>query len=251
MTRLAGKGTLVTGAAAGIGRGIARRFGREGAKVLVTDIDEAGARRVAQEIVADGGEAHAFKLDVRDPDQAAAAVQAAVERFGRLDAQVNNAGMTSRMPFLETTLDFWNGLLALNLTGVFICAQAAARQMVRQGHGRIVNVSSNSGIRGGRGRATYGATKAGIINLGQSMAIELAEHGILVNTLVPGPTMTERSSSEVPGPEFLQQMAIKRFGLPDEMGAAAAFLCSDDCTFTTGHILTVDGGFTATGVMEG
>jgi len=249
--RLMGKATLVTGAGHGIGRGIARRFGREGAEVLVTDLDLEAAERVAGEIRDAGGMGHAHRLDVRVPEQAAAAVEAAVSRFGRLDAAVNNAGRTSRMPFLEMTLEFWDELVRLNLTGVFVCAQAEARQMARQGFGRIVNVSSNSGIRGGRGRAAYGATKAGIINLTQSMAIELADHGILVNTLAPGPTRTERTTAATPGAAFENQMSLKRFGEPDEMGAAAAFLCSDDCTFTTGHVLSVDGGFTATGVMEG
>ena len=249
--RLQGKATLITGAGHGIGRGIATRFGREGASVLVTDIDLDAAERVAGEIRAAGGTAESCALDVREPDEAAAAVDEAVRRFGRLDAAVNNAGRTSRMPFLEMTLEFWDELLRLNLTGVFVCAQAEARQMVRQGHGRIVNVASNSGIRGGRGRAAHGATKAGIINLTQSMAIELAEFGVLVNTLAPGPTRTERTTSATPGPAFANQMSLKRFGEPDEMGAAAAFLCSDDCSFTTGHVLSVDVGFTATGVMEG
>lgn len=249
--RLRDKSALITGAGHGIGCGIARRFGREGASVLVTDIDLAAAERVAGEIQSAGGSAEPFPLDVREPAQAAAAVEEAVRRFGRLDAAVNNAGRTSRMPFLEMTLDFWDELVRLNLTGVFLCAQAEARQMARQGHGRIVNVASNSGIRGGRGRAAYGATKAAIINLGQSMAIELAPFGILVNTLAPGPTRTERTTTAAPGPAFENQMALKRFGDPDEMGAAAAFLCSDDCSFTTGHVLSVDGGLTATGIMEG
>jgi NAD(P)-dependent dehydrogenase (short-subunit alcohol dehydrogenase family) len=249
--RLNGKSALITGAGHGIGRGIAKRFGHEGASVLVTDIDLEAAARVADEIRSAGGTGHACRLDVREPDQAAAAVDQAVSRFGKLDAAVNNAGRTSRMPFLEMTLEFFEELVRLDLTGIFICAQAEARQMARQGHGRIVNIASNSGIRGGRGRAAYGATKAGIINLGQSMAIELAEFGILVNTLAPGPTRTERTTSDVPGPAFTNQMPLKRFGEPDEMGAAAAFLCSDDCTFTTGHVLSVDGGLTATGIMEG
>jgi 3-oxoacyl-[acyl-carrier protein] reductase len=123
--------------------------------------------------------------------------------------------------------------------------------MVAQGSGRIVNVASNSGIFGGRGRAAYGASKAGIINLTQTMAIELAPFGIIVNTLVPGPTRTERVEAVVPGEAFTARMAIKRFGTPAEMAAAATFLASDECSFTTGQMLVVDGGFTATGVMEG
>jgi 3-oxoacyl-[acyl-carrier protein] reductase len=249
--RLRGKAAAVTGAGNGIGRGIAIRFAAEGASVLVADIDIDAATRTADQIVASDGVAVPFGLDVREPEEAAAAVAKAVDRFGRLDVHVNNAGVTDRSPFLETSLDFWQRLLAVNLTGTFICGQAAARQMVKQGGGRIINISSNSGIRGGMGRAAYGATKAAIINLTQTMAMELAPHGILVNALAPGSIRTERTSEEQPGPGFLARMSIKRFGEPDEVGTAAAFLASDECTFTTGSVLSVDGGFIAAGVTEG
>jgi 3-oxoacyl-[acyl-carrier protein] reductase len=249
--RLEGKVALVTGAGAGIGRGIALRFAAEGARVLVADLDRERAAGVVAEIAAAQGEAVAVKLDVREPAEAAAAVGEAVSRFGRLDIHVNNAGIMDRCPFLDTTLEFWRRVIETNLSGTFVCAQAAARQMVAQGGGRIVNVASNSGIFGGRGRAAYGASKAGIINLTQSMAIELAPFGVLVNTLVPGPTKTERVEAEVPGEAFTARMSIKRFGTPAEMAAAATFLASDECSFTTGQLLAVDGGFTATGVMEG
>lgn len=250
--RLRGKVALVTGGGHGIGRGIARRFAKEGAAVMVSDLDSGRATQVAGEIRDEGGEAADVVLDVREPTSVDAGIEATVARFGQLDVLVANAGRTSRMPFLETTLDFWNEMLRLNLTGAFLTGQAAARQMVRQGTGgRIVNVSSNSGIRGGRGRAAYGATKAGILNLTQTMALELAPHGILVNALCPGPTRTEIATDDAPAPHFLQQMSLQRWGEVDEMGKAAAFLASDDCTFTTGHMLVADGGFTATGVMEG
>jgi 3-oxoacyl-[acyl-carrier protein] reductase len=248
--RLKDKVALVTGAGSGIGRGIAHRLASEGAAVLVTGLDEASAERVAGEIEAQGGVAVARRLDVREPAEAEAGVETAVSRFGRLDILVANAGITDRAPFLEMDLDFWHRVLGTNLTGCFICGQAAARQMVRQGGGRIVNIASNSGIFGGMGRAAYGASKAGIVNLTQTMAIELAPHGVLVNAVAPGPIRVERSP-ETPPASALGRMSLKRFGQPGEVAAAVAFLASDDCSFTTGHVLGVDGGFTVTGIMEG
>jgi 3-oxoacyl-[acyl-carrier protein] reductase len=248
--RLEDKVTLVTGAGDGIGRAIAERFGAEGAKVVVTDIDAEPARRVAEAIVEQGGAARALQLDVREPAQAEAAVALAVTRFGRLDVLVNNAGITDKCPFLETSLELWHRVLAVNLTGTFVCGQAAARAMVGQGSGRIVNIASTSGLRGGQARAAYGASKAAIVNLTETMAIELAPHGILVNALAPGPIETRATAGMVLGPALLPRLALKRMGAPSEVAAAALFLASDDCSFTTGHVLTVDGGFTATGMVE-
>jgi 3-oxoacyl-[acyl-carrier protein] reductase len=157
-----------------------------------------------------------------------------------------------RAPFLEMTDEFFRRVLDVNLYGTFVCGQAAARQMVKQGGGgRIINVASNSGIFGGRGRAAYGASKAGIINLTQTMAIELAEHGILVNAVAPGPTKTRDDMPEKPWPSVAARMPLNRFGRPEEIAAVAAFLASDECSFTTGHVYAADGGFTIAGIMEG
>jgi 3-oxoacyl-[acyl-carrier protein] reductase len=250
--RLQDRAAIVTGAGAGIGRGIAHALAKAGAHVLVTDIEGEAAERVAGEIEDAGGTAAPYQFDVRDQSTAELAVAQAVERWGSLDILVNNAGSTARQPFLEMTLDFFEELIRLNLTGYFICGQAAAKQMVRQGKGgRIVNISSNSGRFGGAGRAAYSASKAGIIALTQSMAIELAPHGILVNCVAPGPTKTARSTTESPTPAFTDRMSIKRFGTPEEVGAAVVFFASDECSFTTGHTLGVDGGLTVTGIMEG
>lgn len=252
MTLLAGKTALVTGAGAGIGAGIAAVLAREGAAVLVTDLDAAAAERVSGAIGAEGGQAAAARLDVRDPASAAAAVAEAVRRFGRLDVLVNNAGSTARQPFLEMELGFFEELLRLNLTGYFICGQAAARRMVEQGTGgRIVNISSNSGVFGGIGRAAYSASKAGIIGLTQAMAAELAAHDILVNCVCPGPIRTQRTTTDAPTAAFTARMSIKRFGRPEEIGEAVAFFASDRCSFTTGHWLGVDGGLTVAGILEG
>jgi 3-oxoacyl-[acyl-carrier protein] reductase len=250
--QLSDRVAIVTGAGAGVGRGIARALAEAGAAVLVTDVALAAAERVAEELVAAGGRALPARLDVRLQAEAEAACATAVERLGGLDILVANAGSTARMPFLEMPVSFFDDLLHLNLTGTFLCAQAAARVMVARGRGgRIVTISSNSGKFGGRGRAAYSASKAGIIALTQSLAIELAEHGILVNCVCPGPIRTEKTTGDRPSAAFTGRMALPRYGEPIEVGRAVVWLASEACSFTTGHTLGVDGGLTVTGIMEG
>ena len=192
-----------------------------------------------------------FRHDVKEVALAGDLVQAAVDQFGKLDVLVNNAGIMDQTPFLEMTAEFWHHVINTNLTGGAFCSQAAARQMIRQGHGgRIVNVASNSGVFGGRGRAAYGASKAGVINLTQTMAIELAEHDILVNAVAPGPTNTSDDPSAELGNSVKNRMPMARWGQPEEIAEVAMFLASDACSFTTGHVYCADGGFTVAGIME-
>ena len=246
------KVAIVTGAAREIGYAIAKRMADEGWKVVVADIDDAAADAAAADMVASGGDALAQRLDVKDRGSINAVIDDAVTRFGRLDVLVNNAGIMDRMPFLEMTDEYWHNLLDINLMGTFMCGQAAARQMVAQGGGgRIVNVASNSGIFGGRGRAAYGASKAGIINLTQTMAIELAEHDILVNAVAPGPTKTGDHIPDELWPSIAGRMPMARWGRPEEIAEVAFFLASDACSFTTGHVWGADGGYTIAGIMEG
>jgi 3-oxoacyl-[acyl-carrier protein] reductase len=246
MTRLAGRIALVTGAGSGIGRAIALRFAAEGATVIATDVDEAKAQATALQA---GGAATHFRMDVGDPDEVARVFGEVAKRHVRLDIQVSNAGITARTPFLEVSLDAFHAIMRINLYGVLLCGQAAARLMLADG-GRIINITSVSGQQGGTGRAAYGASKAAIINLTQTMAIELAEHGILVNAIAPGPTQVERTAH---GPAqraaFLARLAIKRYAEPADIASAALFLASGDNSYITGHILNVDGGFRAAGVM--
>ena len=250
--RLTGKTAIVTGAARGIGHAIATRLWQEDARVVFADIDRDEAVQAVADISGGDGRARAVSVDVSDRASVEAMVSNTVGAWGKVDILVSNAGIMDRMPFLEMTEGFWDRVHGINLRGAFLCGQVVARQMVAQRTpGRIVNVASNSGIFGGRGRAAYGASKAGLINLTQTMAIELAEHGINVNAVAPGPTKTGPHIPEEPWPSVKERMPLGRFGTPEEIAAVAAFLASDECSFVTGHVYAVDGGYTVAGIMEG
>ena len=252
MERMNGKVAIVTGAARGIGKAIAERLWQEGANVVLADIDPDAAKAAAAEFDPDGGRTAVVAVDVAQSGDVHTMVDSVVSVHGRIDILVNNAGIMDRMAFLEMTPEFWDRVTGINLRGAFLCGQAVARQMVAQGDGgRIVNVASNSGIFGGRGRAAYGASKAGLINLTQTMAIELAEYGINVNAVAPGPTKTGPHIPDEPWPTVKARMPLARFGRPEEIAAVAAFLASDEASFVTGHTYAADGGYTIAGIMEG
>lgn len=246
MERFIGKVAMVTGAANGIGAAIAARLLSEGCNVAICDLEDPTT-------TPDGpGQSIVVNMDVSNRASVGDGIRRTVDAFGRLDIMVANAGIVDRLPFLEFTDELWSRVLAVNLNGAFHCGQEAARQMVSQGNGgRIINIASNSGIFGGRGRAAYGASKAAIINLTQTMAIELAEHDITANAVAPGAVKTRVTRGDVPGPSVMQRAPIARYGHPDEIAAVVAFLASDESTFVTGHVYCADGGYTTAGVMEG
>jgi NAD(P)-dependent dehydrogenase (short-subunit alcohol dehydrogenase family) len=250
--RLANKVAIITGSGRGIGREMARLFAAEGAKVAVADVHEENARRTVAEITGAGGEACPIDVDITDAAQIESMTRLIVEKWGRLDILVNNAGIGLNKSFLETTLAEWQRVLAVNLTGTFLCAQAAAREMVRQGAGRIVNVASISGQRGGQGRAAYGSAKAGVILLTKVMAVELAPHDVTVNAIAPGPVDTDQSrQSHTPATRraYHDRIPLGRYGEHREIAAAALFLASGEASFVNGAVLNVDGGFGAAGLM--
>jgi NAD(P)-dependent dehydrogenase (short-subunit alcohol dehydrogenase family) len=250
--RLRNKVAIITGSGRGIGREMARLFAEQGARIVVADVDQANAEKTASQINALGREALAVHVDITSQEQVRALIDETLRRFARIDVLVNNAGVGSNCPFLSMSLEEWEQQLRVNLTGTFIVAQAAAQVMVRQNAGRIVNVASISGQRGGQGRAAYGASKAGVILLTKVMAVELAPLGIYVNAIAPGPVVTEMSvgtHTEATRRSYRDRIPLRRYGTEQEIAAAALFLGSDEAAFVTGHVLNVDGGFGAAGLM--
>jgi 3-oxoacyl-[acyl-carrier protein] reductase len=247
--RLKGKVALVTGAGGGLGTATAKRFAAEGAAVMCTDRDGARAEATASAITRSGGVARSFQADVADPAQCEAQVTETVQRFGRIDIAVNNAGIALHKLALDTSLEDWERVLRINLTGSFLTAQAAARRMVKQGGGRIIQVGSISGQRGNMGGIAYGASKAAAMHVCKVLAVELSAQGVMVNAIAPGPIETGLSKH---GPTrrrgYLDRIPTHSYGSVAAVANAALYLASDECEWVTGHVLNVDGGYGAAGL---
>ena len=246
------KVAIVTGAAGGLGLAIAERLAADGAAVVVADVDSAGCEAARDAIIARGGRALAQRADVSDAGEVAALIARTREQFGRLDILVSNAGIGGTHAFLDEPIEHWNRVLAVNLTGVFLCGQAAARVMVEQRAGRIVNIASISGARAGSGRTAYGTAKAGVIQLTKQMALELGPLGITVNAVAPGPVetaLTLRDHTPETRTAYQARIPLERYGTPQEIAAAVAFLASAEAAYVNGQTLFVDGGFTAAGMI--
>lgn len=246
-----GRVALITGGASGIGRAVTRQLNQLGARVAIADRNREGAEAVVAEL--GGDNAMAISVEVADPESANAMADVVTERFGKLDILVHSAGVGIERGFLETTPEEWRRLIDIDLSGTFYCAQAAARKMIAGRYGRIVTLSSTAGLRGGTGRAAYGAAKAGVIGLTKVMAVELAPYRITANALAPGAIETElvaRMHSDETRRVYLAGIPMDRYGTPEETAFTAVFLASEQAGYVSGHILGVDGGFLAAGVMH-
>jgi len=248
---LTGKVAFVTGAANGIGRAAALAFAREGASVAVADVSEQGNRDTARMIEQAGGRALAVRCDVSRAEDVKAALDKAVDAFGRLDYAFNNAGV--EQPITATadlTEEEWDRIVGINLRGVFLCMKHEIPLMLRQGGGAIVNTSSGAGVKGFAGQAAYCAAKYGIVGLSKAAALDYAKSNIRINAVCPGiietPMMDRFSGGTPEGRErVIAQEPIGRMGKPEEIAAAVIWLCSDAAAFVVGHAMVVDGGQTA------
>ncbi|HAL62497.1 MAG TPA: beta-ketoacyl-ACP reductase [Chloroflexi bacterium] len=242
---LTGRVALVTGGSRGIGRAIALKLASLGAKVAVNyRTNEAAAQEVIREIASQGGEAIALQGDVKDADQARDLVKNTLEAFGRLDILVNNAGITKDTLLARMKESDWDLVIDTNLKGAYHCTKAALRPMLKQHYGRIVNITSVSGLVGQIGQANYSASKAGLVGFTKAVAKELGSRNITVNAIAPGYVPTDQTAhlpSELVE-AFLKLTPLGRPGTPEEIAHAVAFFASDEASYITGQVLSVDGG---------
>ncbi len=245
--KLKDKVAVVTGSRRGIGKAIALALAREGAKVVVSDIDLKECQAVSDEIRKLGTDSIAVKCDVTKKHEVDELIESAVRKFGKLDIMVNNAGVYVSKPLTQTTEQDWDFVLNVNLKGVFLCASAAAKHMMKQNSGKIISTASIAGKVGFADSSAYCASKGGIVNLTRELAMELAPHHINVNAVAPGVIETDMTKGimddEKAKQGLLMGIPLKRIGKPEDIAKAVVFLASDDADYVTGHTLVVDGGW--------
>ena len=255
MQRFENKTVIVTGGGGGIGGATCRRFGGEGARVAVFDVNLEAARKIATGIQQAGGHAEAFQCDMTLRPSVDAAVAAAEQKFGPIDVLVNNAGWDVFRPFTKTEPVQWDKLIAINLTGALHMHHAVLPGMVARRSGRIVNIASDAARVGSSGEAVYAACKGGLVAFSKTIAREHARHGITVNVVCPGPTDTALFADYKEGagnPEKLEEafkrsIPLGRIGQPDDLPGAILFFASADAAYVTGQVLSVSGGLTMNG----
>jgi 3-oxoacyl-[acyl-carrier protein] reductase len=243
MCELTGKVAIVTGASRGIGRGIATRMAARGAHVICAARGENAAATV-QAIAGAGGRADVASVDVTDEGSVAALISGTLERHGRIDVLVNNAGIARDQLLLRMKRDDWDEVMNTNLTAAFRCVQAVLKPMVKQRHGRIISISSVVGQMGNAGQANYAASKAGLIGFSKALAREVASRNITVNVVAPGlieTDMTKALTDKAQG-DWAAQIPLGRLGTTDDVAAAVCFLASDEASYITGQVLAVNGG---------
>ncbi len=249
MLGLSGRTVLVTGGGGGLGSVMAKGLAEAGAAVAVTDVDADRAWAVARAVEAAGGRAVAERLDVTDAEDVERVMEAVSAGLGPIDGLVNAAGITRRGPAADFPRADWDRVLAVNLTGTFLCCQAAGRRMVARGRGAIVNVASIAGHIGLPGTIAYIAAKGGVVMLTRGLAVEWATHGVRVNALAPSWFATDMGNLIDREPEYrdrvLRRVPLGRLGQPEELIGATVFLLSDAASMVTGHVLAVDGGVLA------
>jgi 3-oxoacyl-[acyl-carrier protein] reductase len=241
---LSGRVALVTGASQGIGRACALKLATEGATVAAAARNQDKLNELVNEIIASGGKAAAFTLDVTDEEQVKSAIKSAIAQFGKIDVLVNNAGITRDQLVMRMRRADWDAVLQTNLTSAYLCIQQVTSSMLKQRWGRIINITSVFGQMGQAGQANYAASKAGLIGLTMEVARELGSRNITCNAVAPG--FIETAMTEALGDEFKQnaakQIPLGRVGTPGDVASAVAFLASDAAAYITGHVLNVNGG---------
>ena len=245
MNRLQNKIAIITGGAQGIGRGIVERFAKEGAVVIIWDVQRDKAQLLASTLRAQKLKVEAPEpIDIRSLEAVQAAAQTVYDKHGRIDILVNNAGIVRDSTLLKMTEEQWSEVIAVNLTAVFNCTKAIAPLMVNHQYGRILSLSSTSGVYGNFGQTNYVAAKAGVAGMTKTWGRELGKYGITANAIAPGAIETDMLATipEAQLEQLIQRIPVKRVGKPEDIAAAALFLCSEEASFVTGQTVVVDGG---------